>query len=124
MSRQRPAGYDKYYMNASCKECGGYTNVEYAWRFGESEPHVYCRTCKLQKDIKDRRTQRHNANTAGLVSITCLNCGDHPKEIGSLSDHSRYMDRREVGENPADDKCAVCRRKDRVADFESRNNLY
>jgi len=69
MSRRRP-GYDKYYSDVSCATCGGYTGVEYADRFGEDEPTVYCDTCKANA-MADKK---EDARAKWLVPVTCTYC--------------------------------------------------
>ncbi len=72
MSRIRP-GYEKYYINAECNGCGRETDTQYAYRFGEHEPTVYCDVCKRLRDKKRNHERKHPRNI-GLVRTYCCKC--------------------------------------------------
>ncbi len=75
MSRIRP-GYEKYYINAECHGCGRETDTQYAYRFGEHEPTVYCDRCQRLRDKKRNHEKKHPRNI-GLVRTYCYVCNTY-----------------------------------------------
>ena len=100
----RSPGYEKYYTNACCKACGTKTSVEYAWRFGETEPVVYCASCsKYRSKTRERREREERLASEGYVAVDCLECGEFSRYI--------HPNCEKVRDDP---KCWACRREDRV----------
>ncbi len=91
MSRHRPAGYDKYYMNANCASCGAWTNEEYAWRFGEHEPHVFCTPCQRKHDKKAHFNAKHPQNHKRHV--ICSECKTLIRIVLSQPDNKTFYER-------------------------------
>ncbi len=95
----RPAGYDKYYMAVACAQCGGYTGKEYAWRFGEHEPVVYCSGCKVWGKRQAAQARKHPQNHKHKVM--CDQCGAHLRTVVDSVGHNRDLY----------ETCLACRNK-------------
>jgi len=87
----RPSGYDKYYMTVNCAGCGAYTGKDYAWRFGESEPTVYCSTCKSKAKRKRVHAAKHPQNHRRQVY--CSDCKQWMRTECSSMDNRDQFDR-------------------------------
>lgn len=81
MSRRRYPGDDKYYTQANCARCGGWTGVDYAYRFGGDEPTVYCVPCEYAREREKRRCHTKR--------VVCERCYDtiRMKDYESDSDN-------------------------------------
>ncbi len=88
--RHRPPGYDKYYTDAACATCGGYTGVEYAWRFGEGDPGVLCDRCQGVNDRRAHQARKHPQNHTRHVF--CSQCKTHMRDVYACPDNRDLYD--------------------------------
>jgi hypothetical protein len=77
----RRPGYDKYYLSVDCSNCGAYTGKKYAYRFGESEPTVYCSSC--QRKRRRQCPQNHRAE------VFCGTCKRHLETLTGCSSNAK-----------------------------------
>jgi hypothetical protein len=68
-----PAGYDKYYLPVDCSGCGRWTGKEYAYRFGETEPMVWCISCTRMRE-QQRKKEEKIQRRGHKKNIRCEMC--------------------------------------------------
>jgi hypothetical protein len=83
----RRPGYDKYYLSVDCSNCGAYTGKEYAYRFGESKPTVYCGSCTRKRQRRAVSAFKHPQNHR--AEVFCGTCKRHLETLTGCSSNAK-----------------------------------